>query len=151
MTRLSSVVVAGAAALACIVAVEGFTVTIPQRSLLSVLRMSDDEFPSDTSSDGVVTVESEPFEPTESEALVTSIMDQLPGIGEVSAETRATINEALLKLEAMNPTDDPANSPLVNGVWELRYAAGYTAEWTLPSPTRYDQHFNQEKRRCLLA
>lgn len=27
-------------------------------------------------------------------------------------------------------------SPLLNGVWELRYAAGYANEWALQSPTR---------------
>lgn len=105
--------------------------------------MSDDDIsPSDMDNssvfddDGVVTVESETFEPTQGEALVTSVMDQLPGVGEVSAETRAAINEALLKLESLNPTTDPANSPLVNGVWELRYAGGYAAEGALQSPTR---------------
>lgn len=27
-------------------------------------------------------------------------------------------------------------SPLLNGVWELHYAAGYEADWALPSRTR---------------
>ena len=95
--------------------------------------------PSDTSSDseGVLTIDSEPYIPTESEALVTSVLDRLSGLsGEVSAESRASVNEALLKLEAMNPTMNPTMSPLLNGVWELRYAAGYASDWAFQSPTR---------------
>ena len=95
--------------------------------------------PSDTSSDGegVLTIESEPYIPTESEALVTSVLDKLSGIsGDVSSESQSVINEVLLKLEAMNPTSNPTMSPLLNGVWELRYAAGYASDWTLKSPTR---------------
>jgi hypothetical protein len=98
--------------------------------------------PSDTSGDAfyqddIVTIESEPFQPSGAESMVTNLMDLIPiTLGEVSKEQRASINEVLLKLEALNPTAQPAVSPLVNGVWELRYAAGYTAEGTLPSPTR---------------
>jgi hypothetical protein len=55
---------------------------------------------------------------------------------DVSGETRTAINEALYKLEALNPTPQPTMSPLLNGVWELRYAAGYSSDWSLPSPTR---------------
>jgi hypothetical protein len=94
--------------------------------------------PSDTSSDSdILTVESEPYTPTEGEAMVTSVLDQLPAtIMEISGEKRSSINEALLKLEHLNPTPNPTMSPLLNGVWELRYAAGYSPEWSLPSPTR---------------
>lgn len=96
--------------------------------------------PSDTSSDSYddfVTVESEPYEPTKEEALVSNVMDLMPDtLGEASAEQRSAINEAIYKLEAMNPTPDPTLSPLLNGVWELRYAGGYSADWALPSPTR---------------
>jgi len=144
--RIAVTLFLAATLVADLAVVDGFSVVVGPKVGVGAARLAtrfmsddggnDDAFPSDTSSDGVMTVESEPFEPSESESLITSVMDQLPGIGEVSAETRATINEALLKLEALNPTKDPANSPLINGVWELRYAAGYTAEWTLPSPTR---------------
>jgi hypothetical protein len=103
--------------------------------------------PSDTSSDpyyddddnDVVTVESEDFTPTESETLVTSILDLMPELGVEASETaRSQINEVLLKLEALNPTNDPALSPLLNGVWELRYAGLYTSDGALGSfsPTR---------------
>merc|ERR1740117_1710136 len=70
--------------------------------------------------------------------MVTSIIDQMPQsvLGEMSEETRSTINESILKLEAMNPTDMPASSDLVNGVWSLKYSGGYSSEWALPSPTR---------------
>jgi len=99
--------------------------------------MSDDQ-PSDSSSEDTVDVESVPFEPTESESLVTSILDEIPEkISEdVDKETRSKINEALLKIEAMNPTEQPTTSPLLNGVWLLRYSGGYSPDWTLPSPTR---------------
>lgn len=97
--------------------------------------------PSDTSSDwgedDVLTVESEDYDPTDAEALVTNVLDLMPDtLGEVSESTRATINEVLLKLEALNPTKEPTMSPLLNGVWDLRYSGGYTSEGALPSPTR---------------
>eukprot|EP00339_Tiarina_fusa_P002464 CAMPEP_0117017424 /NCGR_PEP_ID=MMETSP0472-20121206/13605_1 /TAXON_ID=693140 ORGANISM="Tiarina fusus, Strain LIS" /NCGR_SAMPLE_ID=MMETSP0472 /ASSEMBLY_ACC=CAM_ASM_000603 /LENGTH=290 /DNA_ID=CAMNT_0004721781 /DNA_START=101 /DNA_END=973 /DNA_ORIENTATION=- len=98
--------------------------------------------PSDTSSDpfyddDVVTVESEDYNPTDAEALVTSVLDMIPkSLGGVDDGKRAEINEVLLRLEALNPTQQPTSSPLLNGVWELRYAAGYSAEGALPSPTR---------------
>lgn len=65
-------------------------------------------------------------------------MDLVPSsLGEVSSETRTAITEALLKLEAINPTSpDPAISPLLNGVWELRYYGGYSSDFALASPTR---------------
>jgi hypothetical protein len=57
-------------------------------------------------------------------------------LGEVSESDRAVINEVILKLEALNPTVDPALSPLLNGEWELRYSGGYSSEGALQSPTR---------------
>ena len=105
--------------------------------------------PSDTSSESIyeggdddysertLEVQSEEFTPTDTENLVTNVLDLVPSmLGEVSEDERATINEVLLKLEALNPTKEPAMSPLLNGVWELRYAAGYTSEGALASPTR---------------
>ncbi|KAL7539655.1 hypothetical protein ACHAXR_009480 [Thalassiosira sp. AJA248-18] len=106
----------------------------------------DDSYPSDSSEDTHFTVEAE--DPTidvenkpstASESVVSSIMDYLPSSlassGEISAYDRASINEAILKLEALNPTEDPVYSPLINGVWTLRYAGGYS-ESKIPSPTR---------------
>lgn len=104
----------------------------------------DEDSPSDTSSDPyydddeIVTVESEEFSPNESEVLVTSILDLIPtdvGLAP-SEEKRAEINEVLLKLEALNPTPQPATSPLLNGVWELNYAGLYSSKGSLVSPTR---------------
>jgi len=118
-----------------------FLTTSSQRSN-SHLRMSDmsEEFPSDSSTEDIVDVESQDYEPTESEGIMNSILDDLPSEGgpamSISKETRSKINEALLKLEAMNPTSEPANSALLNGVWSLKYAGGYDAEWALQSPTR---------------
>jgi hypothetical protein len=105
--------------------------------------MSDD-FPSDSSVEALLEAtydaESAPYIGTESETFVNSILNELPdslvsGAG-LSKDARAKINEALLNLEAMNPTKNPTSSALLNGVWSLRYAAGYSPEWILPSPTR---------------
>lgn len=91
-----------------------------------------------SSSSKTVAVESEDYDGTPSEAMVNSIMDLMPSdsFTSVSSEQRTAINEALYKLEALNPTDAPATSPLLNGVWSLRYCGGYTPEFALPSPTR---------------
>jgi len=106
---------------------------------------ADDNFPSDSSSDPVVDVQSEPYEPTESENLVASILSDIPTTDDneggpainISRETRSDINEALFKLESLNPTaENPTDSPLLNGVWSLRYAGGYDEDWALQSPTR---------------
>lgn len=62
-----------------------------------------------------------------SEALVNKVLKTLPSdFSEVSTTTQASINEILFTLEALNPTKSPALSPMVNGVWELRYSGGYT-------------------------
>jgi hypothetical protein len=106
--------------------------------------------PSDTTSDDysyyatddededTVDVGSVDYDPTESEALVTKVMDMMPSLSTVTTEeNRAAVHEALFKLEALNPTKhEPALSPLINGVWELRYVGGYAEEGAMPSPTR---------------
>ena len=93
--------------------------------------------PSDTSSDPYIEAESSVYTPTKEEAMVTNVLDLLPSnLGEASEETRSAINEALYKLEKLNPTEAPAISPLLNGVWELKYVGGYCPDWALPSPTR---------------
>jgi hypothetical protein len=33
--------------------------------------------------------------------------------------SRSELNEYILQLEKLNPTEDPALSPLLNGVWEV--------------------------------
>ena len=113
------------------------------------LRMSDDglDYPSDSSSEehydtdpGVVDATSEDCPPTEAESLIDAVLAELPALDGLSlvvdASTRSSINEALLRLERLSPTEDAARSPLLNGVWTLRYAGGYTDDWALPSPTR---------------
>lgn len=119
-------------------------------SSLAVLSMADydDSSPSDSSDDSQFTVvntvaastidvDNKPS--TASESVVSTVMDHLPSSlatsGQISASDRASINEAILRLEALNPTKDPAYSPLINGVWTLRYAGGYS-ESKIPSPTR---------------
>lgn len=130
-------------AISGIPSIECFVPVVANINSNARLFMSDmpDDFPSDSSTEAVVDVQSEGYEPTPSEGLLTSILDDLPGEGNgpsfsVSKENRASINEALFKLEAMNPTEDPAASPLLNGVWSLRYAGGYDEDWALKSPTR---------------
>merc|ERR1712232_1508456 len=71
------------------------------------------------------------------ESLVTSVLDMIPSsLGGIDDDVRSEINEVMLKLEALNPTKQPCSSPLLNGVWELRYAAGYSSDGALVSPTR---------------
>ena len=115
--------------------VAAFSVVGPVRAAVAPLRMSE---PSDTSSDDdYVIVESTDYEPTAEEALLSNVLDLLPStLGDVTPEKRSAINEALYKLEAMNPTPKPTMSPLINGVWELKYVGGYATEWALSSPTR---------------
>lgn len=137
--------------------VSGFTIqpatvavtAAASRNLAKPLFMADydDSYPSDSSEDahfdvkketeGEDTIDVENKPSTETETVVSSIMDYLPSSlsGSITAEDRASINEAILKLEALNPTEDPVYSPLINGVWTLRYAGGYS-EPKIPSPTR---------------
>jgi len=102
------------------------------------LFMSDDQ-PSDSSSEDLVDVESETIQPSENDMIVSSILDEIPMeiSGNISKETRSKINEAVLKLEQLSePEMEMTTSPLLNGVWTLRYAGGYTSDWALNSPTR---------------
>eukprot|EP00752_Nemacystus_decipiens_P006284 g5665.t1 len=41
-----------------------------------------------------------------------------------SRRIRTEVNELMLKLEPMNPTENPARSPVLNGVWEFLYTGG---------------------------
>jgi len=121
---------------------------VPSRANTNLmkLRMADaedsfdfDSQPSDSSSEDLLTVDvkSEDYIPTASESLLNDIINDFPDLAtEVSSETRASINEALLKLEGMNPTEEPSTSNLLNGVWTLKYAGGYATDWAVPSPTR---------------
>lgn len=122
---------------------QGSTGYIPKNTLF-LSDVAGDQ-PSDSSSDAVVDVQSEDVMPTESDSLVASILSNIPSDGyddtqgpaiNISSDARSDINEALLKLEALNPTDRPTESPLLNGVWSLRYAGGYDEDWALQSPTR---------------
>jgi len=121
-----------------------FIAPTPSLVSKSSLLMSDDDgsYPSDSSAEehyDTVNVDAEDVASTKSGSLVDSVMNVLPDAGtvlEISEDTRSKINEALLKLETLNPTADPTSSTLLNGIWSLRYAGGYSSEGTLPSPTR---------------
>jgi hypothetical protein len=125
-----------------------FGVTPATRALVprttTTLRMSE---PSDTASDSydddfpeddIVEIASEAYNPSTEEAVVNSIMDLMPSqlLGDITEEKRSAINEVLYKLEGMNPTSEPTISPLLNGIWELRYVGGYSMDGAMPSPTR---------------
>lgn len=64
-----------------------------------------------------------------------SVVSTASPIGAVASESlRSNVLELLTKLEPSNPTDAPATSPLLNGVWDVVYS-GY-APGPLASPTR---------------
>ena len=118
--------------------VSPFSRNVVARTTRSYMSDLGDDSPSDTSNEDTIDVATEEIEPSLSEGIVSSIFDDLPEsvVTSVSKETRANINEAILNLEKMNPTEDPASSPLLNGVWTLRYAGGYDDNFALQSPTR---------------
>ena len=106
--------------------------------------------PSDTSStwdddlDEIVTLESEDEETSsDSPPAVHSLMDMLPtdATAQVSDDVRASINEALYRLEKLSPTTTTsessiAMSPLINGVWELKYVGGsFSAQAAASNPS----------------
>lgn len=99
--------------------------------------------PSDTSADWddeIVNIESTSAVAAdgESDTTLKTLLELMPSsaTAEVSSETRAAINEAIVLLEKCNPTAQPTVSPLLNGVWDLRYAGGISPEGALASPTR---------------
>jgi len=55
--------------------------------------------------------------------------------GAANPANRVEVNEILLKLERHNPTESPAESALLNGVWEMLYTGGY-GDGFVDSPTR---------------
>jgi len=77
--------------------------------------------------------------PAALETLKGDLMTQLSvgtGLkGAADASNRAEINELVLKLEPLNPTESAASSSLLNGVWELLYTGGYGMGF-FDSPTR---------------
>lgn len=105
---------------------------------------TNEQYPGYGSSDTTTSTATIDVEGKETDVMVSNVMDLIPrGTGGfkddgISNEMRSAINEALYKLEAINPTKtSPALSPLLNGVWELRYYGGYVTEGSLSlSPTR---------------
>jgi hypothetical protein len=73
------------------------------------------------------------------ESIKSDLLTQLSvgsGLKQAADQTnRIKVDEALLQLEPHNPTESPAASPLLNGVWELLYTGGYGAG-IFDSPTR---------------
>jgi len=65
------------------------------------------------------------------DALLSLLLD---GLG-MAADKRAEVSEVLLRVESANPTPEPSQSLLFNGVWELRYA-GAPGPGLIDSPTR---------------
>lgn len=96
--------------LACMACLASSFVGINSRIMRGVkLSMSDDEAPSDTDSS--------------SEAEFDALMMESPPksflLGDSKSLSRSEVNEYVLALEKMNPTEDPAYSSLLNGVWEV--------------------------------
>ena len=65
--------------------------------------------------------------------LLSKIIDGLSE--EATVASRPVVNELVLQLERFNPTEAPARSNLLNGVWELQYAGGLQSG-LVDSPTR---------------
>ena len=74
--------------------------------------------------------------PSPKEELLGVIGTTGPAGSAVSEDLRSTVIELLMKVEAANPTDAPATSPLLNGVWELVYSGNYAPGPFAVSPTR---------------
>ena len=107
--------------------------------------------PSDTSStwdddlDEIVDVDDDDDDQetgSDSPPAVHSLMDMLPtdATAQVSNDVRTSINEALYRLEKLSPTTSSdssiAMSPLINGVWELKYVGGsFSAEAAASNPS----------------
>ena len=98
--------------------------------------------PSDTSStwneDDIVDIDEGNVveEKQEEMGVVNSLLDMLPSdaTSEVSDDVRAALNEAVYRLEKLFPMkqEEPmTTSPLINGVWELKYAGGYSSAETI--------------------
>lgn len=66
--------------------------------------------------------------------LMSVISASSPAGAKLSSDLRSAVIELLIKLEPSNPTESPATSPLLNGVWDVVYS-GY-APGPLKSPTR---------------
>ena len=100
--------------------------------------------PSDTSTDdtdfaydSAIDTDSSDYNPTQEEKMVSDVLNMMPSkLGEVNEDLRSAINEALYKMERLNPTEDAAISPLLNGIWDLRYVGGYSPDGAVASPTR---------------
>lgn len=65
------------------------------------------------------------------EDLMLALLDGL----KATTDMRISVNELLIQLERLNPTESPATSSLLNGVWEIQYPGSY-APGPVDSPTR---------------
>lgn len=108
---------------------------------------TNDDFPGYGRTATTTTSDDDSSETTSpNQVYVTNVLELLPTSilsNDINEEVRSAINEAILKLEHMSSSssssiDGAALSPLLNGVWELKYYGGYTTDgFTLSaSPTR---------------
>ena len=68
---------------------------------------------------------------------IRATSDDQSGMVNLEINTRCeSIQKLAGDLKAVNPTEDPTSSPLLNGVWSLRYSGGYDDDWAFQSPTR---------------
>lgn len=90
--------------------VQGWATVRSYRNRMAPLRSDDaDDAPSDMD----VSLEAE-YEAIEFESPPKAFL-----LGDSSTMTRSEVNEYVLALEKINPTEDPAYSSLLNGVWEV--------------------------------
>ncbi len=113
---MHAVVILCLCALVCVSAwAPSHSITRSRRGSLSPLRSDEaDDAPSDTGD----TLEAE-YDAIEFESPPKAFL-----LGDSSTMTRSEVNEYVLALEKMNPTEDPAYSSLLNGVWEV-VASGF--------------------------
>lgn len=107
----------------------------PQRSFMTTtLRATDEPSTSDVGEAAAPEKEAEVMNTlSPKEELMSVVAASSPG-SSMTADLRASTLETLMKLEPTNPTEAPATSPLLNGVWDVVYS-GY-APGPLASPTR---------------
>jgi len=114
--------------LAAVLAVTATALVPPRTTTSLVRRASEASSPAEPAQTPVVPVVSP------KEELVSVVSTSVPFGATASAEVRASVLELLAKLEPSNPTEAPATSPLLNGVWDAVYTGH--APGPLASPTR---------------
>jgi PAP_fibrillin len=84
-------------------------------------------------SSSAATLTEDRFAPPTSDLL--NLLSQRPLVA--SEPDRARINELIVQMEQAGSSNQRStSSPLLNGVWELKYVGGYSMDGAIASPTR---------------